>query len=315
MTNSKTLSEEFLLIKETIEIIPIGIIIIDEDNKILLYNKKFTEIWDISVDILNQGKSKVLEHMQAKAATSLQHLQYANSNQNNQIRYEVEMKNGTYLEQHTIIEQHEQDNIRKNFKIIYCFYDISPKKQPEQQLENQVMFDPLTELPNKYLLVDRLHQYIAYAQRNNSYIAVLFVGLHSFKDIRDKCGDIVSNQLIKTFGQRLKKNVREQDTVAHLNDDEFVIVITSENFNLESFYKIIQRLFENIMQPYNLDGQEIIAAFNMGISFYPQDGKEPATMITNAGIAMYHVKEKGENTFEVYNEAESFHNFLFTFLL
>ena len=69
------------------------------------------------------------------------------------------------------------------------------------------------------------------------------------------------------------------------------------------------------MQPYNLDGQEIIAAFNMGISFYPQDGKDPATIIKNAGVAMYHVKEKGENTFEVYNEAESFHNFLFTFLI
>lgn len=289
---------------EILEVIPVGIIIINENNNILLYNKKFIDMWEIPADVLNQlTMIKLFDYMQTKTTTCLQYLQ--NFKHTNPVIYEIKMNNGIYLEQYV--------TSKKN-NIIYSFYDISAKKRLENVLEQQTMLDPLTELPNKNLLIDRLQQYIANAQRNNSYIAVLFFGLNMFQAIYDNFGNSIAEQLLKACGQRLKTNVRAQDTVARLSNDEFVVVVTSKTFNLESFYKIIQRLFEHILQPYKLDNQEIILAFNLGISFYPQDGKDPETLIKNSSIAMYDSKDAGKNTLKVYNEEDSVHNFLFTFL-
>ncbi len=285
------------LIKVILQTTPIGIIIIDQNNTILLFNPKFIEIWGIPTDLVESKQAtELFKYMQTKAITTLE---FSHTEEQLLITNEIEMKDGTYLEQFTNAQFDES----KTLRTIYSFHDISKRKRLEKQLEQQATYDVLTGLPNRHLLVDRLQQNIAYAKRNNSYIALLFIDLDSFKSVNDTFGHNVGDQLLQIFGQRLKKYIREHDTVARLSGDEFVVLITSATFDLKYFYKIIERFFEHIVEPYNLVDQEIIVTASMGISFYPQDGQNPETLIKNADIAMYHVKEQGKNTFEFYNEA------------
>ncbi len=294
---SSELENELLLTQATFQAAPVGILLIDPNNKILLHNKKFIKIWEIYSLNLLESATELFNYMQTKANTSLQ---FSNFTEEVTVT-EIEMKNGTYIEQYANTHYYDKEVLGT----VYSFRDITPRKHLEQQLESQATFDPLTGLPNRHLLIDRLQQNIALAKRNNSYIAVLFIDLDSFKAINDTFGHSVGDQLLQTFGQRLKQYIREHDTVARLSGDEFVVIITSATFDLKYFYKIIERFFEHIIEPYNLAEQEIIVTASMGVTFYPQDGQTPDTLIKHADIAMYNVKEKGKNTFEFYNEAMS----------
>ena len=293
------LEKNLLLTKATFEVAPVGLLIVDQNNKILLYNQKFIEMWEISsVELLNKDQAmELFKYMQTKTTTPLEFSPAAKQI----LITEIAMNNGTCLEQfiNTKFNENEMPGV------IYSFHDISQRKYLEKKLEQQAAFDILTGLPNRHLLIDRLQQNISFAKRNNSYIALLFIDLDAFKAINDTFGHNVGDQLLQIFGQRLKQYIREHDTVARLSGDEFVVLITSATFDLKYFYKIIERFFERIIEPYNLANQELIVTASMGISFYPQDGQEPDTLIKNADIAMYHVKEQGKNTFEFYNKAMS----------
>lgn len=307
MNTAKTIDEDrsfrlennLLLTKLIIDSTSIGILILDQNNKIILYNKKFIELWEInSIELLIQKDVvDLLSYMRTKVTHVLDFIPEINS----VISRDIELKSGIYLEMliNTTIGQTEVPNV------LYSFRDISKHKILEKKLEQQAIFDELTSLPNRALLIDRLQQNIAFAKRTNGCIALLFIDLDSFKNINDTFGHNVGDELLKLFAKRLKLYIREYDTVARLSGDEFVVLITSANFNLKYFYKIIERFFEHIIEPYNLAEQEIIVTASMGVSFFPQDGETPDVLIKNADVAMYRVKEQGKNTFEFYNKAMS----------
>lgn len=293
------LEKNLLLTKLIIDSASIGILVLDQNNKIILYNKKFIELWEItSIDLLVQEDiSELLIYMRTKSIHTFDFIPETNK----VVTRDIELKSGIYLEMliNNTISQNEVANV------LYSFRDVSNHKLLEKKLEQQAIFDDLTGLPNRALLIDRLQQNIAFAKRTNGCIALLFIDLDSFKNINDTFGHNIGDELLKLFAQRLKFYIREHDTVARLSGDEFVVLITSATFNLKYFYKIIERFFEHIIEPYNLAEQEIIATASMGISFFPQDGESADALIKNADVAMYRVKEQGKNTFEFYNKAMS----------
>ena len=296
---SSKIDKHVSLTKLIFESAPVGLLVVDNNNKIILYNKAFVDFWEISsvALLVQEDANELFKYMQTKATSLLNFSKCIDQI----IVNEIEMKNGAYLEQltNTKITQNE------TYDTIYSFHDISKRKVLEKQLSEQAVFDILTGLPNRNLLINRLQQSIAFAKRNTSYIALLFIDLDSFKNINDTFGHNIGDELLKVFAQRLKVYIREHDTVARLSGDEFVVLINSNTFNLKYFYKIVERFFEHIIEPYNLADQEIIVTASMGISFYPQDGEQAETLIKNADIAMYHVKERGKNTFEFYNKSMS----------
>lgn len=296
---SSKIDKHLSLTKLIFESAPVGLLVVDNNNKIILYNKAFVDFWEISsvALLVQENANELFKYMQTKATSLLNLSKFIDQI----IVNEIEMKNGAYLEQltNTKIKQNE------TYDTIYSFHDISKRKVLEKQLSEQAVFDILTGLPNRNLLINRLQQSIAFAKRNTSYIALLFIDLDSFKNINDTFGHNIGDELLKVFAQRLKVYIREHDTVARLSGDEFVVLINSNTFNLKYFYKIVERFFEHIIEPYNLADQEIIVTASMGISFYPQDGEQAETLIKNADIAMYHVKERGKNTFEFYNKSMS----------
>jgi len=174
------------------------------------------------------------------------------------------------------------------------------RRRAEQQLMHQAYFDKLTGLPNNTLLRDRLGQSIGVARRDQYRLGVLFIDIDRFHDIDSNYGREVSDQLIYEIGLRLGKVVAEENTLAHLGGDKFVIVLsrTHDAFDALEYAATIRR---HLAQPFQVAGKEMHLATSIGIALYPDNGAEPAALLNHAEAAMYDIKTRGGNEIGVFN--------------
>jgi diguanylate cyclase (GGDEF)-like protein len=159
--------------------------------------------------------------------------------------------------------------------------------------------DPLTGLPNRHLLHDRLTQGIAHADRSGHLIALAFIDLDNFKLINDSLGHTAGDKLLQAVAERLQATIRPVDTLARLGGDEFILVL----YDLPS-EKLISQETERISQvfskPFFINQHEIFISYSAGFSIYPQDGQDIETLLMNSDVAMYRAKEQGGNSFQFY---------------
>ncbi len=172
-------------------------------------------------------------------------------------------------------------------------------KQNESRLEHIAHHDPLTGLPNRLLFVDRLEQGIIKAKRTQSLIALMFIDLDRFKEINDSFGHPTGDKLLKKVAERLKDEIREGDTIARLGGDEFTVIL-DELEHPETASKIAEKLLQSLEEPIVDQEQNFFLSASIGISIYPQDGKDANTLIRNADSAMYKAKEQGRNAYSYY---------------
>ncbi|RKZ83583.1 MAG: hypothetical protein DRQ39_09345 [Gammaproteobacteria bacterium] len=175
----------------------------------------------------------------------------------------------------------------------------------ENQLYLQAHYDPLTQLPNRQLLNDRLHQAIKRATRDKSSFPVMFLDLDRFKTVNDSLGHSSGDKLLKMVSQRLIDTLREEDTVARLGGDEFILYLaTTENqYEIYSHIsQIAQKILATIAQPFSIENQDIHVSGSIGIAIFPNDGDDVETLLKNADSAMYHAKSEGRNNFQFYSK-------------
>jgi diguanylate cyclase (GGDEF)-like protein/PAS domain S-box-containing protein len=193
----------------------------------------------------------------------------------------------------------KKDNTGKP-KMRGIIVDISHLKQTEEYLAHLAHYDPLTQLPNRALLFDRLEQTLSYCRRNPGVgAAVLFVDLDQFKQVNDTLGHKYGDILLKIVAQRLKECVRETDTVARLGGDEFVVLLT-EIKDDDTAIKISQKILDAMAKPFYFEDREWHISCSIGTSVYPEDGDQPEILLRNADIAMYNAKQHGKNNYQFY---------------
>jgi len=180
--------------------------------------------------------------------------------------------------------------------------DISRRKQVEGELLHMANHDVLTSLPNRSLLLDRISQAIAYANRSGEQVAVLLIDLDRFKNINDSLGHDVGDKMITAIARKLIAQVRDVDTVARLGGDEFVILLTDVAHE-DAVATLAQQVLEALAQPLTIQGHELYPAGSIGISLYPKDGADSQTLLKNADTAMYRAKDAGRNNFQFYARA------------
>jgi diguanylate cyclase (GGDEF)-like protein/PAS domain S-box-containing protein len=178
--------------------------------------------------------------------------------------------------------------------------DISERKAAQARIEHMAQHDPLTDLPNRMLLADRMRQAIVQAQRSDRRVAVLFVDLDHFKHINDSLGHAVGDRVLIEISRRLVNNVRASDTVARLSGDEFVVLLP-EVGGIEGVVRVVSGITEAIADPIHIEGNRIRMCVSIGVSLYPKDGREAAALLINADHAMYHAKAAGRSTYRFFS--------------
>ena len=184
---------------------------------------------------------------------------------------------------------------------VAIFSDISERKEAQERIEYLARHDPLTGLPNRTLLADRLEQALAHAARTHSQLALLFLDLDRFKTINDSLGHPVGDALLQEVTQRLKASVRETDTISRLGGDEFVIIVTDLQ-DEEMAAAVAQKILDVTREPFMLKGHSLATSISIGITLYPADGCNLDTLLKKADIAMYHAKDAGRNTYRFFTE-------------
>ncbi len=179
--------------------------------------------------------------------------------------------------------------------------DITTLKHQQHQLERIAHFDALTGLPNRTLLADRMHQGIAYANRNQTQIAILFIDLDGFKAVNDTHSHAVGDELLVQVAHRMKVAMRDEDTLARIGGDEFVAVLMDLNHSEDSL-PVIRRLLDSVAEPIQVKDLEFKISASVGVAFYPQrENLDADQLIRQADQAMYQAKQAGKNRYQLFD--------------
>lgn len=185
--------------------------------------------------------------------------------------------------------------------------DISARKAAEKSIETLAFFDPLTNLPNRRLIVDRINSALLSSVRNHLFGALLFIDLDKFKTINDTLGHSYGDLLLIQAAQRILSCVRETDTVARLGGDEFLVLVEDVDDTAQGTSQKVAQVAEKIRvalaAPYQLNGHECVSTPSIGISLYRDNDESVESLLKYADMAMYQVKESGRNAVRFFDPA------------
>ena len=277
-----------------------GVVLQDEDSRILAFNKSSERILGLSADQLI-GK------------TSFDPDWYAIHEDGSPFPGEthpvvVTLRTGK-PQTNVIMGIHKPDgeltwisvNVQPIFKqgkstpsqVVATMHDITEQKIAQERIERLAHFDQLTGLPNRSLLNDRFRFALSLAQRSGETMAVIFLDLDHFKDINDTLGHNVGDKVLVELALRLKAALREEDTLSRQGGDEFIVILPATD--ADGAGAVATKLIDVVEQPNNIDQHELTVTASIGIAIYPHDGKDLESLSKNADIAMYRAKREGRN--------------------
>ncbi|MDT8990587.1 EAL domain-containing protein [Curvibacter sp. APW13] len=209
-------------------------------------------------------------------------------------------KDGEVYAEHLAIST-VSDAQGKSVRYVALFSDITEKKRQEHRLLQIAHYDALTGLPNRVLLSDRLRQAMAHTHRTRQPLAVLFLDLDGFKSVNDKHGHEAGDQLLVELAQRMRKALRENDTLSRIGGDEFVAVLTGVA-SADGCIPLLDRLIHCAAQPFEYHGQLLRVSASVGVTVYPQPEEVDAEqLMRQADQAMYQAKVAGKNRYHFFD--------------
>jgi len=192
--------------------------------------------------------------------------------------------------------------LQKDTNPLYIAMAVDKTEQllMEERLETLAYFDPVTGLPNIALAKDRLGVAISQANRHEKLIAVMVVSIINFKSISHSLNPHVGELLLKDIGKRLEGCLRKEDTVARLEGEDFLLILSGASH--QRFITLMaQKILQALEPMFTINNQDISIRSTMGISLYPHDGKDPHSLVKNGQAALWSAKEKDKHTFQYYN--------------
>ncbi|MES9829918.1 MAG: EAL domain-containing protein [Candidatus Thiodiazotropha sp.] len=277
-----------------------GVMITDLDGNIINVNRAFTSI-------TGYQRTEIIGQNPRIFKSGLHHAEFYTTMwnsilQNGSWRGEINnrRKNGEiYPAWETISTVHDDKQVASHF--VSVFSDISPIKETQEKLDFLAHHDPLTGLPNRILLNDRMQHAINRTNRDQSIMAVMFLDLDRFKNINDTLGHPVGDDLLLEVSKRLRETLREIDTISRQGGDEFLLILEDIR-ETENLVEMATKILGVFHKPFILTDRELVITASLGISIYPNDAQDVTTLIRNADAAMYRAKENGRNRFWFYTE-------------
>ncbi|MEN9397492.1 MAG: hypothetical protein RLZ81_2022, partial [Pseudomonadota bacterium] len=181
---------------------------------------------------------------------------------------------------------------------VAIFTDITEKKSDEERIKWMAHFDPLTGLPNRALLSDRFMHALSMSQRTAEPLTLMFLDLDHFKNINDSLGHRVGDELLTGLARRMRQQVREQDTVARMGGDEFVLLLPGTDANGAAH--LARKLLDSVATPLTVGTHELVVTPSIGIAMFPEDGQDFESLAQHADSAMYRAKQDGRNAYRFF---------------
>lgn len=300
----RRLAEEELRVAATAFEAREGMMITDPDGVILRVNKAFSEITGYSAEEVIGQNPRLLNsgHHEPEFYANIWHTIIHEGSWKGEI-WNRRRSGEIYPEWLTITAV--KNGCEQITHYVSTLTDITERKENEARINNLAFFDPLTQLPNRRLLQDRLEHAIAASERKNTLGALLFIDLDDFKTLNDNRGHHIGDLLLVAVANRLRMAVRAQDTVARLGGDEFLVVLEDLDSNHDHAAAIAQQIAETILESlnahYTLEGQDYFSTPSIGISLFGDRQVHIDELLKQADQAMYHAKAAGRNTWRFFD--------------
>ena len=281
-----------------------AIVITDTTPKILRVNKAFEEITGYTAEEVIGHNPRMLSAGKEPAAFYEEMWRVLLSEGKWSGEVLDRRKSGeTYPKWLTITDVTTTDGAITHY--VGSFFDITDRKKAEQDIHQLAFYDPLTKLPNRRLLLDRLQQALASSARSGEYGAIMFLDLDNFKAINDTKGHECGDLLLIEAAKRLQSCVREGDTVARLGGDEFVVMLEGLKGETERVAALADEVGEKILavldQPYLIKDLELYSTASIGVNLFSGHGISADELLKYADIAMYQAKAAGRNTLRFFD--------------
>ncbi len=283
-----------------------------KDAILIIENETFVDCNQATVDMLGYSDKKELLQTHPSALSPEKQPDGRNSNEKANEMMRVALEKGS--------NRFEWDHVRANGGVFpvevlltpistetgtqtihTVWRDITEQKQQRERILHQAHYDNLTDLPNRFLSLDRLTQLIKETKRTNNRIAALFLDLDNFKKVNDTLGHDCGDQLLVQAARRLRDALRDGDTVGRLGGDEFIILLGGLTNAIDAI-PVANNLLKRFRVPFLLGNRELILTASLGIACYPDDGKTSSELLRKADTAMYHSKEQGRNNYHYFTD-------------
>jgi diguanylate cyclase (GGDEF)-like protein/PAS domain S-box-containing protein len=279
--------------------LPVMVVYADRDLRFLFANRLYLEFFGVTLD---QVLGRRLGEIAGETAESLIRSKLRVLARGETVTFERERPDRAGDMRHyevRVIPNRHGDELVGFFTVIQ---DVTQRELTTRLFEQMALTDPLTGLPNKRLLLDRLERAISQSARRPGDVALLFVDLDGFKAVNDSRGHAAGDAVLNTVAQRLRACARASDTVARYGGDEFVVLLEACRSQQDA-EAVAMKISASLSQPYPLEHGAVEISCSIGIASHPRDGEHPDMLLQHADAAMYRAKKAGKNRFAVYADA------------
>lgn len=277
-----------------------GILLLNKESLIVNCNNGFTAMTGYVLDDVRDQTPEIFTHLSTPPET--QHSIDATLRKGGKWRSEVSIlkKDGTVFPALlSIASVNGISHGRDVSHFVLILTDLTPIRSAEKKLQYLAHYDPLTNIPNRLLTMERLTQALLRGKRHNERIGVLFIDLDRFKWVNDTLGHDIGDQLLQAVTQRMQSCLRADDTIGRLGGDEFLAILDPVE-NEQSAAIVASKLANAVSMPVTLGLHSIEISCSIGVSFFPDDGQQSDILVRAADTAMYAAKERGRNCYEFF---------------
>lgn len=297
ITTRKSAENDIQLAAQVFQRSSEAIAITDHENRILAANHAFTEITGYTLDEVIGQNPKIFAS--GRHDRAFYQNMWSSLSTTDHWHGEIwnRRKNGDIFPEWLSITA-VRDDAGQVLRHIAMFSDISEIRNTEKHIHQLSNYDTLTGLPNRNLFQERIEQAIAAAQLNRSSVALLSLDFDRIKQINESLGHTAGNQLLQLVAERLRETLPMQSTATHHSGDMFHILLPGMDGG--GTERMARSIVNDLSRPYSLDGNEIMATPNIGVSIFPNDGIDPGTLIQNAETAMFRAKSNDRNRYQFF---------------
>lgn len=298
---TRELEEKSVLLQATLDNMAQGLLVVDETGRVSVHNRRALELLDLPPELM-RSKPTVAE-VHAYQLSIGDFIKPEDSRRVEQLQdgggiegsiYERERPNGVVLEVRTVA--------RPAGGAVRTFTDITQRKRAERELARMVRHDPLTGLPNRVLLRERLQAMLARAARGGERFSLLFLDLDRFKQVNDTLGHPAGDALLQAVAARIRGVLREEDMVARMGGDEFAVLQCGGD-DPRAAQALSDRIVRALEEPVEIAGRWITTGASLGVACAPRDGDSPDALLQAADLALYRAKAEGRGRYRFFEPA------------